>query len=68
MGSNYCRSLVLVKGNKAVDQTVSLPHKYIFSAKLSVFTAFFLFLSEGPCVFKPHLPSPNAFAQCTESL
>ncbi len=22
MGSNYCRSLVLVKGNKAVDQTV----------------------------------------------
>lgn len=53
MGSNYCRSLVLVKGNKAVDQTVSLPHKYIFSAKLSVFTAFFLSFGGPLCVQTP---------------
>ncbi len=51
MGSNYCRSLVLVKGNKAVDQTVSLSHTHTFSVPNSVCLLRFFLSFGGPlCV------------------
>ncbi len=60
MGSNYCRSLVLVKGNKAVDQTVSLSHTHTFSVPNSVFLLRFFFLLRRALVCS----NPPSISKC----
>lgn len=64
MGSNYCRSLVLVNGNKAVDRTVSPPHMHFQCQTQCVYCSSFFFRRALVCSNHTfHLQMPLHSAQ-----